>query len=420
MTLVEKSIVTHDNELFSILDNLCFLSKNLYNSSLYQLRQHFFKNEKLDYGKLDKMFRNESQVDYKALPQKVSQHIIKLACQSFSSFYALLKKKKKNEYSEKVRIPKYLDKTNGRQVIFYTNQAISIKNLKTDGFFTLSKVHNFNNELIKFYTNVDNIQFVRIVPKGNHIVIEVGYRVDEKHFKKYNKIASIDLGLNNLATVTTNFSKPFIINGKPLKYINNECNKQIVKLKKSNYYCHNIEYRWTNRMYAVLSKRENRINDYLHKASRSIVTYLVSNQIDTLVIGKNNGWKQNINLGRVNNQNFVQIPFNRFIDMLSYKCILEGIRCLLIEENHTSKCSFIDNESVEHHDKYLGIRKTRDLFYTKNNICINADVNGSYNIMKRWCQTNNSPEYISKKLSKYNICQNPKKITINANSKNVI
>ena len=173
-------------------------------------------------------------------------------------------------------------------------------------------------------------------------------------------------------------------------------------------------------MYAVLFKRENRINDYLHKASRSIVNYLVSNQIDTLVIGKNNGWKQNINLGKVNNQNFVQIPFNRFIEMLSYKCMLTGIRCLLIEESHTSKCSFIDNESIEHHDKYLGKRITRDLFYTKNNICINADVNSSYNIMKRWCQTNNSPEYISKTLSKYNICQNPKIITIDANSKNVI
>ena len=118
--------------------------------------------------------------------------------------------------------------------------------------FLLSKLYNSENNLVKFRTNVDNIQFVRIVPKGNHIVVEVGYRANERHYKKYNRIASIDLGLNNLATVTTNFSEPFIINGKPLKYINNEYNKQIVKLKKSNYYCHNIEYRWTNRILLIL------------------------------------------------------------------------------------------------------------------------------------------------------------------------
>ena len=118
-------------------------------------------------------------------------------------------------------------------------------------------------------------------------------------------------------------------------------------------------------------------------------------------------------MSKQNNQNFVQIPFARFIEMLSYKCSIYGIVVIPIEENHTSKCSFIDNEPIHHHDKYIGKRITRDLFKTSDKLVINADVNGSYNIMRRWCESNKSTHYLT--FNKYNVCQNPTKITMKLN-----
>ena len=406
MTLTEQTTIQQDNNLYPILDNLCFLSKNLYNASLYAIRQYYFTNHEFyDAYKVINEFTQTNNVDYRALPAKVSQQTILLVGQNFNSFFSSIKAGIKT-----AKIPHYLDKQ-GRQVVTYSKQAVGIRYLKKEHCYTLSGVRDENNNLIKFKTKVDNIQFVRIIPKGNHIVIEVGYEKQEKSIELNNHIAAIDLGVNNLATVTTNINAPFIISGKPLKYINHEYNKRIGEIQKCNYYCNNITKKWTKSMYKEVDKRNNRIKDFLHKASRSIVNYLVSNDITTLVIGKNNGWKQNTKLGKRNNQNFVQIPFNQFISMLEYKCELEGIQVIVINESYTSKCSFIDNEEMIHHDVYCGKRKTRDLFVTKNNICINADVNGSYNIMRKFCET---------PINKYNACHNSRKITIDLNSKNLI
>ena len=126
----------------------------------------------------------------------------------------------------------------------------------------------------------------------------------------------------------------------------------------------------------------------MHKASRYIVNHLVENQIGNLVIGYNTGWKQDTNLGRVNNQNFVSIPFVKFINMLKYKCKLVNINVDIIKEAYTSKCSFLDNESIEKHDTYLGKRVYRGLFKSAKGILINADVNGSLNIMKKYFDKN--------------------------------
>lgn len=417
INLVERTIITKDNSLFNTLDNLCFLSKNMYNATLYEIRQAFINEQKyLTYNELDKYFRDSKNVDYLALPQKVSQQSIRLGCQAFTSLYASVKSKKANNETRKVHMPYYLDSTSGRQTILYTKQAVSAKKLKTDNYYTLSQVTDIENNPIQFKTAVKNIQFVRISHYGNHIAIEVGHKEYIKHHKQTPNIASIDLGINNIVTLTTNFDSPIIINGKPLKYINHEYNSKIAKIQSANKHCNNIEdNKWTQHMYDINLKRQCRINDYMHKISRFIVNYLVSNHVNTLIVGKNDGWKQNTNMSKTNNQNFVQIPFNNLIHMLEYKCNLQGIDVITICESHTSKCSFIDNEKICHHDNYLGNRKTRDLFYTKNNICINADVNGSYNIMKRWCISNNKEQYLC--FNKYLVCKNPTIITLKLNGK---
>lgn len=198
--------------------------------------------------------------------------------------------------------------------------------------------------------------------------------------KQDNKrYASIDLGLNNLATVGSNVMKPFIINGKPLKSINQFYNKKLAKLKSNL----KDEKKTSNRIKRLHFKRNNKIKDYLHKASRCIINQLVSNSINTLIIGHNKKWKQEINIGSVNNQKFVSIPHSRFIDMLKYKASLEGINVLIQEESYTSKCSFLDNEPIQKHECYKGTRIKRGLFKSKKHGLINADVNGALNILRK-------------------------------------
>lgn len=373
MKLVERHIIKTSDKRFKELDKFTHLSKNLYNAGLYAVRQHFFEHGTfLSYVDNCYNFSKENNIDYRALPSKVAQQTLKMVEQNFKSFFSLLKLANKGKYQEDVNIPKYLQK-DGRYLVIYTNQAISKKWLKK-GYIKLSGTDVF----VK--TKQKSVNQVRVVHKGNHIVVEVLYERQEQTLKEDNgRYASIDLGVNNLATISSNVAKPIIINGRPLKSINQYYNKEKAKLQSK---LKNNE-KTSNRIKSVTLRRNNKVNDYLHKASRYIVNYLVSNNINTLVIGHNKGWKQNINIGKVNNQKFVQIPFSKFIDLLTYKCSLEGINVVMTEESYTSKCSFMDSETIQKHTTYKGSRTKRGLFKTAKNKLINADLNGSLNILRK-------------------------------------
>lgn len=374
--LVEKHLIKDTHAYFGELDSLCFLSKNLYNATLYHVRQAFFKDLPfLAYPVINKQFTHEKQPDYTALPAKVAKHTQKLVEKAYRSFFAL-RKHKDPQIAKMARIPKYLDKA-GRQVVHYEKGALS---LVKDGLITLSKT----NITIKTKLSKKQIEFVRVVPCGNHIMLEVGYKANyPKPLPKGNKIASIDIGLNNLATITSTVATPIIINGKPLKSINQFANKMIAKEQAKLDTKLKIS---TQRKDKLWLKRKTKISNYLHKASRLIVNYLVANRIDTLVIGKNDGWKQNIDIGKRNNQNFVQIPFTTFIEKLTYKCYQQGIDVVVQEESYTSKCSFLDDEPICKHEIYLGRRIKRGLFKASDGKIINADINGSANILKKYLQ----------------------------------
>ena len=373
MQLVEQHIIKKNDERYKILDEVCFKSKNLYNAALYEIRQHFFNTKQfLNWFSVDKMFKERNQDDYYNLPCKVSQQTLKLLNQNFKSFFSLLKKK---NYTKKKSIPKYLDKNKGRFVAVYTNQAISKKELR-NGIIHLSGT----NVKIKTKINGDDIAQVRIVPKNSYYKVEVIYDVEEiDELEDNDKYCAIDLGVNNLATVSFNESKPFIINGKPLKSINQFYNKRKASLQSKL----SGNRKTSNRINSITRKRNNKIKNYLHKASRCIVNHLVSNNVNTLIIGKNDNWKQETNIGKKNNQNFVSIPHSQFVEMLSYKCKLIGIAVMMTEESYTSKCSFIDNEEMKHHEDYKGKRIKRGLFRTNKGKLINADLNGSLNIMRK-------------------------------------
>ena len=373
MQLVEQHIIKKNDERYKDLDEVCFKSKNLYNAALYEIRQHFFNTKQfLNWLSVDKLFKEKRQDDYYSLPCKVSQQTLKLLNQNFKSFFSLLKKK---NYTKKKSIPKYLDKSSGRFVAVYTNQAISKKELR-NGIIHLSGT----DVKIKTKINGDNIAQVRIVPKNSYYKVEVIYNVEEiEELEDNEKYAAIDLGVNNLATVSFNDFKPFIINGKPLKSINQFFNKRKAELQSKL----SGNRKTTNKINSITRKRNNKIKNYLHKASRCIVNHLVSNNVNTLIIGKNDNWKQEANIGKKNNQNFVSIPHSQFVEMISYKCKLVGIAVMMTEESYTSKCSFIDNEELKHHEEYKGKRIKRGLFRTNEGKLINADLNGSLNIMRK-------------------------------------
>ncbi len=407
MKVVRKMTYKKGHPYFKILDELCRKSKNLYNATLYTIRQHYFSTGKyLTYPEVNKLFTDSNQADYRALPAKVSKLVQQLVSNNFKSFFQLLKKKEQGNYSKAVHIPRYLDKGKGRQAVTYTEQAV----LKRErGYVGVSGI---DLSVMKFPVE-DNtkIQFIRIVPRGHFMDVEIGKVVEESEIKKNERYAAMDLGLSNLATITSNVIEPRIVNGKPLKSMNQYYHKKKSRLQEIQSR-QNTEKQTTNRMKAITLKRNHKIIDYLHKASRMVVNQLVSNDISILIIGYNQGWKQDITIGKQTNQNFVSIPFLKFIHMLKYKCALVGIQVEIQEESYTSKCSFLDKEEIKKHKNYQGKRIQRGLYQTREKKLINADVNGSYNIMKK---------YFSKKgvwkESMYSdcieVCSTPAVLTVN-------
>jgi transposase, IS605 orfB family len=328
-----------------------------------------------------------------------------LVDRGFKSFFALLKKKQKGEYDQPIQIPHYLP-INGRQTLEYEKGALSFMK---EGFIHLSKTEIY----IPSTFPKEDVQTVRIVPKNGYIVVEVLYKREVKKTKENNnRVVGIDIGVNNLAAVVSNVFDAFIINGRPLKSINQFFNKELASAKSDLKIRHKrYKSKRTNRLWR---KRTNKVNDYLQKASTYLVNQFVSNDITTVVIGYNKNWKQDINMGKKNNQNFVQIPFRQFINMVAYKCYLEGITVYEQEESYTSKCSFLDGEPIQKHEKYRGRRVKRGLYKTSTGKLINADVNGACNILKKFLLKKEAwNEEISSDLVE--VCSTPSvtKITVN-------
>ena len=367
MTLVEQHIIKSNNIFYKELDNLCFLSKNLYNQALYRIRQQFFEDKSFkNYYEVNKELHDENQVDYRALPANSSQETLKLVNQNYSSFFKSLQKHIKG-----VKIPRYLDKTKGRQIVVYNHMTLP-SGLLEKGIIKLPKSN------LQFKTKQKNIRQVRIVPKNNYIVLEVVYEATIKELLKDNKrYMSIDLGIDNLASCSSNVTKSFIINGKSVKSINQYYNKKKSEMQSELKKVNGND--WSKGLQKLTDKRYEKIKNYMHCVSKYIIDYCVLYDVDTLVIGHNNGWKQNTK----NMQNFTYIPYELFFKILKYKCENNGIKYNVIEESYTSGTSFLDSEipCKENYNKDRRIQ--RGLFISNNNIKINADINAAYQIMKK-------------------------------------
>ncbi|WP_293209067.1 transposase [Microcoleus sp. PH2017_01_SCD_O_A] len=331
MQLTERHIIKSKERRFVQIDELAFKSKNLYNAANYVLRQSFIYGwGYVNYNEMNRLMK--SHAAYKAMPAKVSQQILMLLDKNWKSFFEALKayKKDASKFTGRPKLPKYKDKVKGRNILVYTIQAISSRQLK-NGIIKLSGTEI----LIKTKVNPERICQVRLVPKCDAYVIEVIYDEPESTASSNNFVASIDLGLDNLAALTSNQPGfiPLLINGRPLKSINQFYNKRSSQLQSQL----KGERKTSPRLQRLTRCRNQKVDNYLHHTSRLIVELLTANQIGTLVIGKNAQWKTEINLGKRTNQNFVSIPHARLIEMLEYKARLVGIKVIVQEESYTSK-----------------------------------------------------------------------------------
>ena len=384
MIQVERHIIKESNPYWKEIDQLCFLSKNLYNSANYLVRQSFiFEGVYLGFNQVYHLVKNS--VDYQALPRKVSQQVLRILDQNWKSFFEAFKvyKEKPQLFTGRPKLPKYKDKKKGRNLLVYTIQAIS-KPLLKKGIVKLSGTD------IAIPTSASNIACARIVPQIGQYAIEVVYdQPTDCTVTNPGAVAAIDIGVDNLAALTSNQLGfiPILVNGRVLKSLNQLYNKKKAKLQselKGN-------SSTSNRIQRLTAKRNNQIDNYLHVCSRWIINYLDERGIGMLIIGQNPFWKQDVNHGKRNNQSFVNIPHARFVEMLKYKGEMKGIKVIVSEESYTSRASFLSGDFIPNYGdaqanqiKFSGYRESRGMYKQKGQkIRINADVNGSYNIMRK-------------------------------------
>ena len=384
MQQVERHIVKPNNPIWKQIDQLCFLSKNLYNYANYLIRQSLIF-EKIYLGFNQVYHACKNQPDYQALPRKVSQQVLRILDQNWKSFFQANQAYSNNPslFTGRPKLPKYKHKTKGRNLLVYTIQAISKTWLKKD------RVKLSGTDII-VATQVKNIVQARIIPKVGQYVIEIVYEKPEDYtVNNPEAIAAIDIGVSNLAALTSNQKGfvPILINGRPLKSLNQFYNKTRAKLQSSL-----PQNQSTSQgIQRLTAQRNNRINTYLHQASRWIINHLDKRGISQLIIGKNPLWKQAVNNGQKNNQSFVNIPHARLIEMLIYKGAMKGITVITTEESYTSRASFLNLDFIPNYGdasaqkvKFSGYRETRGNYKIKGKATrINADVNGSYNILRK-------------------------------------
>ena len=394
-------------------------AKEFYNSCLYLTRFRYFefigKTEKLDYGarrsyNVEDWFNNKEafignyfsyggsfikkvqEAIGTKLKEKDRQTILMKVCTDWTAYFKTKEAMKDTEV--KVNLPGY--KRYDYLVCEFNKQMLKLRRYKKErliGFLGLKgriKAPEWLKE--------EEIQATRFKYKNNYLYVEIIYKKEDKKSRKglKSKVAAIDPGLNSIATMTFSWmKKPIVVRGKHLKSINQLYNKTVAELnEKISKYEKTKEEAKAERIRELISKvtekRNLRVEHELHKISKEIVRILKEESISKLIFGHNKGQKTEINIGKRNNQNFVNIPYNKLISYLEYKCEDVGIEFELQEESYTSKASFLSNDNIPTYiegdnNKYSFSGTRRRGIYTdnKHNLKIHSDVNGSYNIMRK-------------------------------------
>ncbi len=388
---VERLLIKPNHADYSACRKIARLSKQVFNQALFYKRQAFFRHESMSFPKLDQIMKFHHKSLYDSLPNAGSQAVIKKLCTDFDSFWNALNDWKVNpeKYEEKPQIPKY-KKQGQLKTFLLPAKPISVK----DGHIILPKKMNIEPVISRFAldkksnSSCEIFKEIRIVPHGSCFWIEIVYsetqfKSDLKNDVKLNsdnKLA-IDIGINILMAITSNQAsfKPVLVNGKPIKSINQNFNKQKAKLMSQG------KKRKINKLSI---KRYNQIRDYFHKCSNHVLQLCLMHDIGEVIIGKNKQWKQSIKIGKANNQSFVSIPHAQLIGQITYKLEAYGIIVREREESYTSKSDALACDNLPGYKKgvkhtFKGKRIKRGLYRSSIGKTIHADVNGSLNILRK-------------------------------------
>lgn len=392
MYLTVKQQVKHlSKEEYLTIKELCHAAKNLTNEAIYNVRQYYFtEGEFLKYKKNYTLLKNS--LNYKALNSNMAQQILKEVDGSFKSFFGLMKLAKQGKYAFKdCKLPWYLPKDG------YTTLVIGFVRLNGNKL-----VLPFSNSFKRTHKPVEitippvlldkKVKEIRIIPKANARFFEIQYIYEaecvQRNLNKNNALA-LDLGINNFVTAVSSNGKSFIVDGRRLKSINQWFNKENARLQSIKDKQH-LRKKITNRQKTIARNRNNKVNDYLNKAARKVVDYCITNDIGTLVVGYNETFQRGSNIGRQNNQNFVNIPYGLLRSKLEYLCELNDIIFVKQEESYTSKASFWDKDDLPVYNAdnpteypFSGKRVHRGLYKAANGKVFNADINGALNIMRK-------------------------------------
>ena len=375
----EQIIIRRSHPKYKIIDEMCFHSKNLYNEANYVLRQEFIKNGNyISYYDMNKEFKTHE--NYKLTFSQPANCTLRLLDKNWKSFFRGMKewKKNPNKFLGMPKLPKYLPK-DGRFPWMIPNNQVRYKPEKG----TVHIGNRYMNDYDWKCRCLGRLIQVRFIPRGSCYVMEIVYETEIPDTNGESKnIAAIDLGVDNLVTMTNNIGlNPIIINGKGIKSINQYYNKRLAKEKSLLKIRHGKD--WSRKLDVITFKRFQRIKNYMHNTSHYIVNWCIEKNIDTLVVGKNDEWKQESAMCKKSNQNFIMIPYQMLLQQLKYKCENVGIKYIEHEESYTSGTSFLDEEEPikQNYDKSRRIQ--RGLFKSKTGLLINSDVNGSLQIMKK-------------------------------------
>lgn len=392
MYLTVKQQVKHlSKEDYLTIRELCHTAKNLANEAIYNVRQYYFtEGEFLKYEKNYALLKNSP--NYKALNSNMSQQILKEVDGSFKSFFGLLKLAKQGKYAfQDCKLPHYLPK-NGYTTLVIGFVRLSGNKLILPFSNSFKKTHKPVTITIPPVLLDKKVKEIRIIPKANARFFEIQYIYEAECVQRNlntNHALALDLGVNNLVTAVSSNGRSFIIDGRKLKSINQWLNKENARLQSVKDKQH-YGKKPTNRQKAIANDRNNKVNDYMNKVARKVIDYCISHDIGTLVVGYNETFQRGTNLGRQNNQNFVNIPYGRLRDKLEYLCELNGIAFVKQEESYTSKSSFWDKDELPVYNadnpktyRFSGNRVHRGLYKTASGRTFNADVNGALNILRK-------------------------------------
>lgn len=437
-----KILIRKNDPLFPYVDDVSAKSKNLYNATLFRLRQVMTgikKDEKsrteneqsvldeiaaclphmparfsmptpeknmLSYNFLDWVMKLSNNPDYNCpgLPKHCAQHIMKHAVNNMTSFYQGLKQyyKDSSKFKAKPKLPKYIK--SDHISFYFTNQECVIHEYKhnPDKRYLKLPLTKLTLDIPDCVSRNWLLKEVQVKPFHDvyyiHIILDDTEPVPQVKEAQPSRICAIDVGVNNFAAITNNVGLPCLLfKGRVLKNANHTYDKAYAYIEKETA-GNRRKFKATDESKRLCVNRENYINDFMHKTSKIIIKWCVDNNIDTLVLGKNKYWKQENHIGRKgtneekkNTQNFQQIPFFRFAQMLQYHCERNGIRYVEQEESYTSKASYIDKDDIpvfspDNTEKYSfsGYRRSRGEYKLKGRkITINADLNGSANIGRK-------------------------------------